>query len=157
MSVRIAAGGRFAWLPEPLVAAAGCYHRMESIVELDEGGELLWRDELVVGRYREEPGRLRQDTRIRYAGTTVLSQDLALGPESEWAAPAVLGGSRVTGNLVIVSTVWDPPPSAVAVAGAARMPLAGPAVMCAGVADDVPTLRRTLTELAPPAWLPMPG
>ncbi len=152
MVVRVAAGGRFAWLPEPLVAAAGCDHHTESIVELAEGAQLLWRDELVAGRHGEQPGRLRQATRIRYAGTIILGQELELGPDSEWASPAILGGARVTGSLVLVSPDWDDPLSAASVAGAARMPLAGPAVLCTGVADDVPTLRRAVAVLVPTAW-----
>ena len=155
MSVRVAAGGRFAWLPEPLVAASGCDHRTESIVEVAEDAQLLWRDELVAGRHGEEPGRLRQATRVRWAGTTVLNQELELGPGSEWAGPAVLGGARVTGNLVVVSPLCDPPVGAAAVDGAARMPLAGPVVLCTGVADSVPALRCTLADLAPAAWWPL--
>jgi urease accessory protein len=154
VSVRVAAGGRFAWLPEPLVAAANCDHRSESIVEVAEDAQLLWRDEVVAGRHGEAPGRLRQATRVRWAGTTVLNQELELGPVSEWAGPAVLGGARVTGNLVVVSPLCDPPVGAAAVDGAARMPLAGPVVLCTGVADSVPALRCTLADLAPAAWWP---
>ena len=152
LSVRVASGGRFAWLPEPLVAAAGCDHVSESIVELDGGAHLVWRDELVAGRHGEQPGRLRQATRIRYDGVAVLHQELAIGPGTVWTSPAVLGGARVAGNLVVVSPGQDPP-AAASVAGAALMPLTGPAALWAGVATDVPTLRRSFSALGRAGWL----
>ncbi len=152
LSVRVASGGRFAWLPEPLVAAAGCDHVFESIVGLDGGAHLVWRDELVVGRHGEQPGRLRQATRIRYDGVAVLHQELAIGPGTVWTCPAVLGGARVAGDLVVVSPGQDPP-AAASVAGAALMPLTGPAALWAGVATDVPTLRRFFSALGRAGWL----
>ncbi len=152
LEVGVAAGGRFAWLPEPIVAAAGCDHLTESNVDLAGGAELVWREELVAGRHAEEPGRLRQATRIRYNGATILYQELAVGPGTEWTSPAVLGGARVTGNLVVVSP-GTAAPAAASAPGVALMPLTGPAALCSGVAVDVPALRRALSSLAPPGWV----
>lgn len=148
--VSIAAGGRLAFLPEPVVAATGCDHRMLSIVELHEGARLLWREEVVAGRHGEAPGQLRQDTRIRYAGSTVLAQELIVGPE--WSSPAIADASRTAGNLVVVAP-GEPPAAAAVVEGAARMPLPGPVVLCSAVAPDTPTLRRRLAAIDPGSWL----
>src|SRR5688500_13576061 len=52
----VAAGGRLSWLPEPLIAAAGCRHVAAADVTVAEGGRLVWRDEVVCGRHGEEPG-----------------------------------------------------------------------------------------------------
>jgi urease accessory protein len=152
LEVRVAAGGRFAWLPEPIVAAAGCHHLAESIVEIAGDAALVWREELVAGRHAEEPGRLQQTTRIRSDGVTILHQELAVGPDTQWSSPAVLGGARAAGNLVVVSpgTAAPAPTSA---PGVALMPLIGPATLCAGVAVDVPALRRAMSALAPLGWV----
>jgi urease accessory protein len=147
--VRVAGGGRLAVLPEPVVAAAGCDHCLMSTVELDAGAALVWREELVAGRSGETPGRLRQNTRLRYAGTTVLVQELTL---DAWSSPAVVGESRTAGSLIVV-TDSEPPTAPVVVDGAARMPLGGPVFLCSAVAPEVPRLRHRLASVAPPGWL----
>jgi len=146
----VAAGGRLAFLPEPVVAAGGCDHRLLSTVELDAGAALVWREELVAGRHGETPGRVSQLTRLRYAGATVLAQELIVG--DEWSSPAVVGASRTAGNLVVV-THGEPPAQPAVVDGAARMPLGGPVFLCSAVAPEIPTLRRRLASVAPPDWL----
>jgi urease accessory protein len=150
LDVTVAAGGRLAWLPEPTVAAAGCDHRILSTVELDEAAHLVWREELVAGRYGEQPGRVHQQTRLRRGGTTVLAQDLTLGDEA-WTSPAVLGTGRTVGALVVVEPGSEP--GAAARQTGARMPLGGPVSLCSAVAADAPALRRCLESLAPPTWL----
>ncbi|HET9444211.1 MAG TPA: urease accessory protein UreD, partial [Acidimicrobiales bacterium] len=44
------------WLPEPVVAVAGCEHRMAARVTLAADARLLWREELVLGRHGEAGG-----------------------------------------------------------------------------------------------------
>src|SRR5205807_10459980 len=55
VAVTVAAGGSLRWLPEQTVAAAGCHHATVATVELADGAALVWRDELVCGRYGEAP------------------------------------------------------------------------------------------------------
>ncbi len=129
---------------------AGCHRRQLSTVEVEEGGHLVWREELVGGRHGEQPGRVRQETRLRYAGATVLAHDLALGAEA-WASPVVLGGDRTVGSIVVVEP-GAPPSSTMVVENAARMPLGGPVVLYSAVAVDIPILRRRLDTLAPRGW-----
>ncbi|HYN92797.1 MAG TPA: urease accessory protein UreD, partial [Pilimelia sp.] len=103
VTARVGAGGRLRWLPEPLIAAAGCQHAALSTVDVAAGGWLCWREELVCGRHGERPGDARLATTVRYAGRTLYRQDLAVGPAAPgWAGPAVLGGARATGSLLIV-------------------------------------------------------
>jgi urease accessory protein len=148
----VAAGARFAWLPEPTVAAAGCDHTIVSRVECAAGAWLVWREELVAGRWGEQPGRLRQLTRLRHDGVDLLVQDLALGPGSGWTGPAIGGGNRTGGSLVIVDPS-TPQWTEAALGDAARMPLAGPAVLTSAVAADIPALRKAIADLSPPGWV----
>jgi urease accessory protein len=135
----VATGGRLVWLPEPLVAAAGCHHVQLSTIEVGDGAELVWREELVAGRHGEGPGRLRQDTRLRLDGVTVLAQDYTLDASS-------LAPDRTLANVILVA---EGEVAATANATAARMPLGGPVTLCTAVAPDVPTLRRRIAALSP--------
>jgi urease accessory protein len=156
VEIVVARGGRLAFLPEPMVAATRCDHETRSTVELDDGAHLVWREEIVAGRWNEPPGRLSQHIRLRYAGTPVLAQHVTV--DDAWASPAVGGGSRTAGTLVV--TAADAALCAAAVTGAgpdtgigARMPLPGPMALCTAIAPDLRALRQHLTALAPPSWL----
>ncbi|MBO3741081.1 urease accessory protein UreD [Actinoplanes flavus] len=101
ITARVAAGATLRWLPEPLIAAAGCDHVAVTRVEVAAGGTLLWRDDLVCGRHGEPSGAVRADTTIRYAGVTLHRHELAVGPGAPgWDGAAVLGGGRAVGTLV---------------------------------------------------------
>ncbi|MBQ1053417.1 urease accessory protein UreD [Micromonospora sp. C32] len=138
-------GGALHWLPEQLVAAAGCAHLAESRVELAAGARLTWRDEVICGRYGEASGGVVVHTRVDYDGRPLLRQSLAVGPGAPgWAGPAVLGGAPATGSLLVV----DPslPHETSTVEGTvARLPLAGgPATLWTATAPDAHTLRAHL-------------
>jgi urease accessory protein len=103
ISARIAAGGRLTWLPEPLIAASGCAHEAVSTVSLAAGADLVWREELVCGRYGEEPGDARLRLAVRLDGRPLHRHDLAVGPDAPgWAGAAVLGGARAVGSVLLV-------------------------------------------------------
>ncbi len=143
---RVAEGGRLAYLPEPVVAAAGCDHRMTTTVELADGAHLLWREELVCGRYGEQCGDMVLRTTVRRERTTVYRQDLAVGPSApQWAGPAGLAGNRTCGTVVILDGSAR---RATTVDGGALMPLAVPgAYVATAVAPVAHELRRTLDRL----------
>lgn len=148
MTVRavVHAGATLHWLPEQLVAAAGCAHLAESRVELAAGSRLRWRDELVCGRYGESPGGAVVHTQVDYADRPLLRQSLAVGPHAPgWAGPAVLGGAAATGSLLVVDESLPVEPAAVD-GTVARLPLAGgPATLWTATAPDAHTLRAHLT------------
>ncbi|MDG4839696.1 urease accessory protein UreD [Micromonospora sp. WMMD967] len=148
MTVRavVHAGATLHWLPEQLVAAAGCAHLADSRVELAAGSRLRWRDELVCGRYGESPGGAVVHTRVDYADRPLLRQSLAVGPHAPgWAGPAVLGGAPATGSLLVVDESRPVEPAAVD-GTVARLPLAGgPATLWTATAPDAHTLRAHLT------------
>jgi urease accessory protein len=144
----VAPGGRLRWLPEPLIAAAGCHHITVSTVELAAGAALQWRDELVCGRHGEPSGDVRLGTAVHLAGRPLYQHELAVGPSiPEWSGAAVLGGAGAVGSLLLVNPEWTehgPPPARVLGDSAALMPLAGPAVLAIATAADLPGVRRVL-------------
>lgn len=129
VTVRLGPGTTLRWLPEPLIAAAGCRHISRAEIDLAPDARLLWRDELICGRHGEPPGDLRQELRVRHAGRPLLAHDLAVGPAADgWAGPAVLGGARAAGSQLTVNL---PHPEH-------AMPLAGPGALLVTLADDRP-------------------
>jgi urease accessory protein len=143
----VAAGATLRWLPEPLIAAAGCAHRTVTRVEVAEGGTLRWRDDLVCGRHDETPGDVRTETTVRYAGRTAYRHDLAVGPDAPgWDGPAVLGAARAVGTLIAFPAEALPPwplPSP----EAAAMPLAGGGVLVTALGTDIRRVRAVLDPL----------
>lgn len=149
----VAAGGRLAWLPEPLVAAAGCRHHAGGRVDLAEGARLTWRDELVCGRSGEAPGDAVVGLAVTYGGVPLYRHELSVGPDAPgWDGPAVLDGAGAAGSLLRVDPDWtDAPPDPVVLGPtAATLPLAtGPATVTTATGPDAATVRRHLDRLAP--------
>ncbi|MET8945197.1 urease accessory protein UreD [Streptomyces sp. NPDC004542] len=148
--LRVAEGGELHWLPEQLISARGSDLYVTTRVDLAAGARLVLREEQVLGRAGEEPGRLTSRLTVRLAGGTVLDQELACGPGAPggWDGPAVLAGHRAVGQLVVVRPEFEHEPVAARMLGegAAVMPLAGPAVLVTAVAADALRLRRVLDE-----------
>ncbi|GAA0424288.1 urease accessory protein UreD [Actinoplanes campanulatus] len=146
VTATVAAGGTLRWLPEPLIAAAGCDHIAVTRVDVADGGTLLWRDDLVCGRHDEPSGAVRADTTIRYAGATLYRHELAVGPGAPgWDGAAVLGGGRAVGTLVAAGSGLREP--GVAGPNAAVMPLAGPVELATAVGADIREVRAALDPL----------
>ncbi|MEU8074640.1 urease accessory protein UreD [Catellatospora citrea] len=142
VTATVAAGGELRWLPEQLVAAAGCRHQATSTVELAGGARLWWREELVCGRHDERPGDAVVSTAVDYDGGPLLRQSLTIGPGTPgWDGPAVLGGARATGSLLVVDPAAVPTRPVVLGATAVRMPLTGPATLVSATAPDAHVLR----------------
>ena len=143
---QVAAGASLRWLPEPLIAACGCDHVAVTEVDVEAGGTLVWRDDLVCGRHGEPAGDVRTETTIRYGGSTLYRHELAVGPGAPgWSGAAVLGGGRAIGSLVLAGP--DLPPPALLGADAALMTLAGPGMLATAVGPDVREVRRALDPL----------
>ncbi|MEW2408589.1 urease accessory protein UreD [Streptomyces griseoviridis] len=146
----IAEGGELAWLPEQLISAAGSDLYVTTRVEAGEEARIVLREEQVLGRFGEEPGRLTSRLTLRIGGRLVLDQELACGPGTPggWDGPAVLGGHRAVGQLLLVRPEFaaDPPRARLLGEGAALVPLVGPAVLVTAVAADARLLRRVLDE-----------
>ncbi|GAA4927375.1 urease accessory protein UreD [Actinoplanes utahensis] len=146
VTATVAAGGSLRWLPEPLIAAAGCEHVVVTRVDVAEGGSLLWRDDLVCGRHDEPSGAVRADTVIRYGGVTLYRHELTVGPGAPgWDGAAVLGEGRAIGTLVAAGADLLEP--GVPGAGAAVMPLAGPGSLATAVGTDIRAVQAVLDPL----------
>ncbi|WP_280912703.1 urease accessory protein UreD [Streptomyces sp. SAI-208] len=153
----VADGGELRWLPEQLISAGGSDLSVGTRIDLAATGRLVLREEQVLGRVGEEPGRLTSRLVLRIAGRTVLDQELACGPGAPggWDGPAVLAGHRTVGQLLVARPEFaeQPVPARVLGEGAVVVPLAGPAVLVTAVAPDALLLRRVLdtalAQLAP--------
>ncbi|MFJ8018894.1 urease accessory protein UreD [Streptomyces sp. NPDC096311] len=146
----VSCGGELRWLPEQLISAQGSDLYVSSRVELCSGARLVFREEQVLGRVGEQPGRLTSRLTVRLDGRPLLDQELSCGPGAPggWDGPAGLGGHRALGQLVVVRPefVSEPPQARLLGEYAALMPLAGPAVLVSALAPDALRLRRVLDE-----------
>lgn len=147
-TIEVAGGARLRFLPEPVVAAAGCIHRMQTSVSLAEDSTVLLREELVRGRSGEDPGgRLTARLRVERSSRPVLDQELSLGTD-----PLV---ARTVGTLLRVAPAadlaagWDAGYAALVGAEGALTALAEPnAYVVTAFAPDTVTLRRVLDSPA---------
>ncbi|MER6349845.1 urease accessory protein UreD [Streptomyces sp. NPDC001595] len=144
----VADGAELHWLPEQLISVAHSELTVRTRVDLAASARLVLREEQVLGRVGEQPGRLTSRLTVRVDGRAVLDQELACGPGAPggWDGPAGLGGHRAVGQLVVAGPEFGAQPVAARTLGegAALMPLAGPAVLVSAVAPDALRLRRLL-------------
>ncbi|MDQ1375363.1 MAG: urease accessory protein, partial [Actinomycetota bacterium] len=133
VSASVGAGGSLVWHPEPGVAAAGCDHHSEAVVSLESGASLVWREEVVLGRHGEDGGRWTSSLSVDLAGTPLLRHRVELGAGTDWHSPAVGGGARCHGSVLVV--------------GDRRLASVGPAV-CMPLALGPATLVLTTGEAA---------
>ncbi|MFH9328895.1 urease accessory protein UreD [Streptomyces althioticus] len=155
--ITVAAGGELHWLPEPLVSVTGSELVVHTHVDLAPRARLVLREELVLGRAGEGPGRLTSRLTVRVDGRPVLDQELGCGPGAPggWDGPAVLGGHRAVGQLLVCEPEFADKPitPGVPADGLAVLPLTGPAVLVGAVAPDALRLRRLL-DRAPASFTP---
>lgn len=154
-------GGELRWLPEPTVATAGCHHSSATRIRLAVGARLVWRDELVLGRHGEGPGRLASRIDIESGGDPVLRQEVQVGPGAQgWQGPAVTGGAGAVGVVVVVGPVTGPTPTSPPAPSrpgtslgpeVAVLPLAHSGVLVTAVAPGAAELRRRL-EAGEASW-----
>lgn len=156
LALTVGRGAELRWLPEQLVSAAGSELRMRTTVELAADARLVLREEQILGRHGERPGTLTTRLTVRRDGRPLLDQELAYGPGASegWDGPAVLGGHRATGQLLVVDPDFATDAGKQGKAPEARLlgeyavlvPLAGPAALVSAVAPDALALRRALDE-----------
>lgn len=108
------------WLPEPTVVASGARLEMRTTLCCAPGATIVWREVLVLGRLDEHPGTVTSSLHVDVGDTPVLRQHTGLGPGSApgWDGPAVAGGHRVLGSLLLLGPAG--PPSAAALPSSDR-------------------------------------
>lgn len=150
VTIRVASHGTLAWLPGTLIAARGCRHETSTTVILEPGARFVLREELILGRHGEQPGSLRQRLRVVVGDRALHDQEVHIGPDSPgWAGPAVTGGRRALGSLLVVGHGDHgptPPVERAAGDGWARMPLDDAAVLVTAAAHDSSALRGRLDQ-----------
>ncbi|MGP3982971.1 urease accessory protein UreD [Streptomyces sp. KR80] len=149
-------GAELRWLPEPVISAQGSDLRLTTRVQLAPTARLVLREEQVLGRCGEDPGRLTTRLTVRTGDALLLDQETSYGPGAPgWDGPAVLAGHRAVGQLLVAAPAFGEHPAAVRVLGedpaegeAILTPLAGPAALSTAVAPDALRLRRLLDTAA---------
>jgi len=145
VTAEVGPGASLHWLPEPLVAVAGCRHTASATVRLADGADLVWRDEVVLGRHGEPPGDIVTRLAVDVAGHPLARHELRAGPSAPgWDGPGALGPCRAAGSLLLAGPAHGAAQPAVLSLTAATLPLDGPATLVTATAPDAPTLRRLL-------------
>ena len=105
----------------------------------------MLREEQILGRAQEEPGRLTARLLVRRVGRPLLDQELSFGPGTPggWSGPAVLHGHRAAGQLLVVDPKFEQKPPETRILS--DDPEEGEAVRTAlvGPASSPVSLRRT--------------
>ncbi|WP_258045137.1 urease accessory protein UreD [Streptomyces sp. SM11] len=153
VDLSVGEGAVLHWLPEQHVSAHGSDLRLTTRVRLAATGRLLLREEQILGRHGEPTGALTTRLTVHRAGRPLLDQQLAYGPGAPgapggWDGPAVLGGHRAVGQLLLADPALGDAPLPARLLGptAALSPLAGPAVLVTAVAADARLLRGILDD-----------
>lgn len=138
------------WLPEPLVSVRGSRLHVTYRVDLAPTARLVFREEQVLGRTGEPPGRLISRLTARSGGRPLLNQTTDYGPGAPaWDGPAVLADNRASGQLLVAAPEFaDTPAEAYVLAPgrAAITPLAGPATLTTAIAPNSLLLRTLLDD-----------
>ncbi|WP_433468278.1 urease accessory protein UreD [Spirillospora sp. CA-128828] len=143
-------GGHLDFAPEPTVAAAGCDHRAAASVALAAGATLRWREELVLGRYGERPGRHTGRLDVTYCGAPLLRHELCLDDPGTYGSGAVLGGAGASGAVLLVGEDLTREPYAAE--GLSLLPLAGGGALISATAENSAVLRQRLVHGESVAW-----
>jgi urease accessory protein len=149
IDVSVEEGASLDWRLEPLVATAGCDHRLEVSIRLGRASRLRWREELVLGRCGEMPGRIVTRLDAHYDGLALVRHSLEVDrradPLDPSSSPAVLGSARAFG-LELTAGAWASGAEEGAGPGWARGRLDGPGVVLQALGPDVDTVRRRMEE-----------
>lgn len=103
VTVDVGAGASLRWLAEPTVLARGCDHEVQTRIALDLDAALVWREEVVLGRWGEATGSGSLRLVVDVAGQPLVRTELAVGPR--WPGslgPAGVDDARSVGTLLVV-------------------------------------------------------
>jgi urease accessory protein len=143
ISARVGPGGRLDFAPQPTVAAAGCDHRAATQIDLAAGATLRWREEIILGRHGEPPGRCLSRLDVTVAGVPAYRGELTVGSPQTDRSSAVLDGAGAVGSVLLIDAA-RPGATAAVRDGLAVLPLAVPGTAVTATAPDAFTLARRL-------------
>lgn len=107
--IDVAADAVLVWQAEPFIVSDGADVRRSTQADVADGGRLLLRDTVGLGRSGQFGGSLRCRTRVTYDGTPAVAEDLDLSPESR-LLPGMLADARIVDTVTAVG--WRPPAAA---------------------------------------------
>ncbi len=134
----LAERARLAWLPEPLILAAGCDLEASVDLRLDQDAAALTRELVVLGRHEEQPGRYRSRLRCELSGRPLLHDDAEIDPSGLAVSAAILDGARACASLALLGIEPDHP------ADPEELALARPGRVLRALARDTASLRKRL-------------
>jgi urease accessory protein len=138
----VGVGASLELLLEPVVVASAAAVELVTQIELGAGATLLWREEVVLGRYGEVGGAATTRIDVTCDGVPLLRTGSQLrGGDAVTHGPAVLGPGRAVGSLLRIGhgeRVSAPEPDA------ATLVLAGGGTLFTAVAPSAIRLRRRL-------------
>lgn len=105
-SLRVHEGATLTWAGEPLVVADGSAVTRHLGAQVDDGGRLLLRDRVALGRSGEHGGCLDCHTTMTYAGRPALVEHLEV---RAGLGPGALGDARVVDTVTALG--WRPDPA----------------------------------------------
>jgi urease accessory protein len=98
--ISVAQGATLTWAGEPLIVSAGADVRRSTHIRCAAGGRVVLRETLVLGRYAEQPGSVRQSTSAADGrNRPILVEELDLDAAS---AATLLGGGRVVSTVLAI-------------------------------------------------------
>ncbi|WP_232676544.1 urease accessory protein UreD [Nocardioides sp. R-C-SC26] len=106
VSITLGPGARLTWGGQPLVVAAGADVERTTVVTRAVGAVLALRETVVLGRYGEWPGALRQDLAITGPAGPELVEELVLDPLN---AVGLWGRHRVMSSVLLLGASADGP------------------------------------------------
>jgi urease accessory protein len=136
LRARVEPGGRLAWLPEPLILAAGCNLESSVELELEAGAAALTRELVVLGRHDEKAGRYESELRCELEGRPLLHEAVRIdGTGLGYTSPAILGRARAFISVALLGIAPEEP------CGPGELALDGPGRVLRALAPGVPPLR----------------
>jgi urease accessory protein len=133
-------------LLEPVVAADGAWVELVTDLELAAGARLLWREEVVLGRYGERGGRVTTRVDVNLDGRPLLRTGIDLcGNDPVTRAASTLGTHRAFGSL-LMDGHGDGAPPAAPDRSVAELVLQEPGRLLTVAADSALDVRRRLDE-----------
>jgi urease accessory protein len=146
---RLGPGAHLTWLPEPIIACAGCQHDGHVRLSLAADATVTWLDSVTLGRTGEQPGRFHQRLDVELDGRPLLREGLCVGDGPGWDGPAVLGGRRHVAALHLLGRRVSPDVPGV-------MQLAGPGTTVRLLAQRGDQLARQVASVLPLFLNPFP-
>jgi urease accessory protein len=147
----VGTGGHLRWVPEPLVAVAGCRHRTTTTVDLAANATMWMVEEVSLGRRGEPPGDLVVGWRVDRDGRPLVHHAERLGPGAPgWGSAVTTGGHRhLLAALAVGLAVPDAAPIVGAEVALAVLPVAPDAWVLLATGRSRPAVVRACAGLVP--------